>query len=73
MIKKEEGNRISEYKRRLRMNNDRHDDINGTVTEDENRTYDFRELEDGAEQSAQKHEERAERGNGRRSERRADR
>ncbi len=32
------------------MNNDRHDDINGTVTEDENRTYDFRELEDGAEQ-----------------------
>ncbi len=32
------------------MNNDRHDDINGTVTEEENRTYDFRELEDGAEQ-----------------------
>ncbi len=32
------------------MNNDRHDDINGNATEDENRAYDFRELEDGAEQ-----------------------
>ena len=32
------------------MNNDKYDDINETITEDENRTYDFRELEDGEEQ-----------------------
>lgn len=32
------------------MNNDKYDDINGTITENEGRTYDFRELEDGEEQ-----------------------
>ena len=32
------------------MNNDRYDDINETIAEDEGRTYDFRELEDGEEQ-----------------------
>ncbi|MBD5522893.1 MAG: ATP-dependent Clp protease ATP-binding subunit ClpX [Lachnospiraceae bacterium] len=32
------------------MNNDRYDDINETITEDEGRIYDFRELEDGEEQ-----------------------